>query len=248
MYSKTSWRSLCVVAVASVVWTVNPVQAHQIWLEQNSQGATLYFGEFGDNLRETSPGLLDKFGQPEARKIGAQATQPLTLRKTASGFVLSGRATKGESLVVEDNAYPISEWKDNGNTVRSLYQPAARLATQPLAQPPRLTLDLVPTGNNTHNSVQVQAFFKGQPLPKAKVALVTASGWAQEHHTDATGKLTVVLPWRGTYVLELGHNERTAGQRGDDSYDRASYVTSLTLVQAVGLPALPAAPASPPNP
>lgn len=247
MPSTTPRRVLGTLAMACGLWASSAAQAHQIWLEQTAQGATLYFGEFGENLREASPGLLDKFGQPTAHKVSAQATQPLALRKTAGGFALAGRAAKGEALVAEDPAYPISEWKDNGTPVRSLYHPAARLATQFAAQPPSLTLDLVPTGQSSKNSVQVQAFYKGQPLPKAKVALVTASGWAQEHHTDADGKLTVPLPWRGTYVLELGHTDKQPGQRGTDSYDRASYVTSLTLVQPTGLPPLAAVPAATPN-
>ncbi len=234
-------------AAACGLLSTGAAQAHQVWLEQTTQGATLYFGEFGENLREASPGLLDKFGQPTAHKIGAQATQPLALRKTAGGFALDGRAARGEALVAEDAAYPISEWKDNGTLVRSLYHPAARLANGFAAQPPSLTLDLVPTGQSSKNSVQVQAFYKGQPLPKAKVALVTGSGWAQEHHADAEGKLIVPLPWKGTYVLELSHSDKQPGQRGTDSYDRASYVTSLTLVQPTGLPPLAAVPAATPN-
>ena len=55
------------------------------------------------------------------------------------------------------------------------------------------------------------------------------------------------LPWRGTYVLEVRHNDNTAGTRGDDKYDVASFVTSLTLVQGEGLSALPAPPAPTPN-
>jgi Domain of unknown function (DUF4198) len=250
MLSKTSLRSLCTIAAVCALWTTGSAQAHQVWLEQTAQGATLYFGEFGENLRETSPGLLDKFVKPTAHKLApAQAPQALTLNKTAAGFAIAGTAAKGESLIAEEGTYPISEFKDKdkGTTVRSMYQPAARLVTHFGVHPASLTLDLVPTGTSTKDSVEVQAFYKGQPLPKAKVAVVTASGWAQEHHTDATGKLTVSLPWAGTYVLELSHADRSAGQRGTESYDRASYVTSLTLTQPTGLPALAAVPAATPN-
>ncbi|MES2584690.1 MAG: DUF4198 domain-containing protein [Pseudomonadota bacterium] len=250
MSSTTSpLRGLCAIAAACALWAAGPAQAHQVWLEQTSTGATLFFGEFGENLREASPGLLDKFVKPTAHKISAQATQPLVLSKTAGGFAIAGTAAKGESLVAEEGTYPISEFKDKdkGTTVRSLYQPAARLVTHLGAHPASLTLDLVPTGTSTKDSVEVQAFYKGKPLPKAKVAIVTASGWAQEHHTNEAGKLTASLPWAGTYVLELSHADRTAGQRGTEAYDRANYVTSLTLVQADGLAALPAPPAAAPN-
>lgn len=52
-----------------LVTTALAAQAHHVWLEQDAQGATLYFGEFGGNLREASPGLLDKFPGPVARRL-----------------------------------------------------------------------------------------------------------------------------------------------------------------------------------
>ena len=105
---------------------------------------------------------------------------------------------------------------------------------------------MVPTGNNAKGTVEVKAFYKGQPLPKAKVILVTSAGWSQEHLTDETGALTVPTPWRGTYVLEVAHSDKTAGQRGAEKYDFADYVTSLTLSQPTGLAALPTVPATAP--
>ncbi|MES2283372.1 MAG: DUF4198 domain-containing protein [Pseudomonadota bacterium] len=221
--------------------------AHQAWLEQNAKEATLYFGEFGENLRETSPGLLDKFVQPVAQKISAKGNAPLAVAKSANGFPISGRAAKGESIVAEEPGYPVSERKDGDKVTRSIYVPAARLVTDFSQQAPVLTLDLVPTGQPVKGAVEVQAFYKGQPLPKAKVVIVTSAGWSQEHRTDAQGKLTAALPWKGTYVLELTHNDTTGGERNAEKYHRASYVTSLTLPQTAGLGALPASPPATPN-
>lgn len=230
-------------------------QAHHVWLEQPASGngsATLYFGEFGGNLREASPGLLDKFVKPLARKLSPQGEQALTLHKGATGFALGARAKAGEALIAEEPGYPISERKDGDKTVRSVYHPAARLVMQWSGHKPHLLLDLLPTGKQDKAGVELQAFYKGQPLPKAKVALVTPSGWMQEHHSGEDGKLTVPLPWRGTYVLEVSHRVNEPGQRAGidgqpESFDRASYVTSLTLTQDKGLPPLPAAPAATPN-
>lgn len=237
--------ALCAALCAGFAFT--SAQAHQVWLEQDAQGAKLYFGEFGENLREASPGLLDKFVKPTGQKVSARGAEPLQVSKTPNGFALAGRAARGESLIAEENTYPVSERKQGDKVTRSIYVPAARLVTDTAKQEPKLTLDLVPTGTLAAGSVEVQAFYKGKPLPKAKVAVVTASGWAQEHHADDAGKLTVSLPWRGTYVLEMSHSDATAGERGAEKYDRASYVTSLTLEQADGLAALPASPAAAPN-
>lgn len=234
------------VAFITSMLMLGSAQAHHVWLEQDAQGAKLYFGEFGDNLREASPGLLDKFIQPVAHKLSAKGSEALTVSKTANGFALSARAARGESLVAEEAGYPISERKDGEKLTRSLYVPAARLAMDYGKQEPRLTLDLLPTGTRTGDSVEVQVFYKGLPLPKAKVELVTPSGWSQAHQTDEQGKLTVKLPWKGSYVLEVKH-AGGAGERGAEKYDRASYVTSLTMMQSEGLAALPASPAVTPN-
>lgn len=228
---------------------LGPAQAHHVWLEQDTTGATLYFGEFGGNLREASPGLLDKFVQPVAQRLVASAGQPAGVTKTANGFAIAARAARGESIVAEEPAYPVSERKEGDKTIRSIYVPAARLVADFARQEPRLTLDLVPTGEaGKEGGVQIQAFYKGQPLPKAKVTVVNVAGWSQEFQTDEAGKFSVKLPWRGTYVLELSHRDTSAGQRANgDKYDRASYVTSLTVHQPDGLPALAAPPAAPPN-
>lgn len=240
-------RPIALIALIASLVLLGSAQAHQVWLEPDAQGVKLYFGEFGENLRETSPGRLDKFVQPVAHKLTAKGSEALQATKSANGFALPARVGKGEALVAEEPAYPLSERKDGDKTVRSLYVPAARLAGDYSPQAPRLTLDLVPTGKDIKDGVQVQAFYKGQPLPKAKIAIITAAGWGQEQHADAQGKLTVQLPWKGRYVLEVKHTDG-AGERGAETYDKASYVTSLTLIQAQGLAALPAAAATTPSP
>ncbi|MCY1448198.1 hypothetical protein D9M71_648520 [compost metagenome] len=58
----------------------------------------LRFGEFAENLRETSPGLLDHFGKPAATLISAKGESPLTVTKAANGFVLSAGAGQGQQV------------------------------------------------------------------------------------------------------------------------------------------------------
>jgi len=238
-------NTFCAIALAAAAFAA---EAHHAWIEQDAKVATLYFGEFGGNLREASPGLLDKFVKPTAQRLSARGDTTLEVSKTAGGFTLGARAGKGESLIAEENTYPTTERKDGDKTTRSIYVPAARLVTDLSQQAPKLTLDLVPTGQSGKDGVEFQAFYKGQPLPKAKVELINSSGWGQEHQTDEAGKIKVKMPWRGTYVLELSHRDNAAGERGaGDRYDRASYVTSLTVMNAKGLPALPVPPAAAPN-
>ncbi len=231
-----------------LLWLLPAAQAHHVWIEHDAKEARLIFGEFGDDLREASPGLLDKFVKPTAARIGARGVEPLAVTKTTGAFVIAGRAGPGESLVAEEAAYPSFERKDGDKVLRGIDVPAARMTASTARQAGHLTLDLVLTGVDGADGLQLQALHKGQPLAKAKVALVTPSGWMQEHRRDADGHIRVGLPWRGTYVLQLSHEDKTPGEwAGGERFDSARYVTSLTLVRGKGLAPLPAAPAATPN-
>ncbi|NHZ97973.1 DUF4198 domain-containing protein [Massilia sp. CCM 8734] len=217
--------------------------AHQIWIEQDGKTASVYFGEFGDNLREASPGLLDKFVAPSATLVGAGAARTLKLDKTAGAFVLSARATVGQSIIAEEANYPAFEKKTGDTVVRSIWTPAARLVNGSAAQQARLTLDIVPTGK----AGQFQLSYQGKPLAKTKVGAVAQSGWAREAQSDEQGMVNFAMPWKGTYVLEAHHTDKTAGQRDGKPYDVATYVTTMSMVQTVGAAAIAAPPAAKPN-
>lgn len=236
-------KRFALLPLVSMLLLAGSAQAHQVWLEQTNKGANLYFGEFGENLRETSPGLLDKFVTPTATLAGAKGEQPLTLTKTDKSFALSGRAGKDETIYAEEATYPAFERKDGDKVTRSVWTPAARLITSHAAVEPKLTLDIVPTGKQGEFKVT----YKGQPLPKAKVGIIVQSGWGKEAHSDEQGLVSFDTPWAGTYVLEVHHSDKTPGERNGTTYDSASYVTTLSLTQPTGVKALPAAPAATPN-
>lgn len=220
-------------------------QAHQIWLEQpEGENAVIRFGEFGENLRETSPGLLDNFGAPAATLFTKGAARTLQPAKAATGFTLPARLAPGESLTAEDVRFPIRAFKRDGQEVRSRYWPAARFITDFSAQSPSLALDIVPTGKPGAFKVT----FKEKPLPRAEVQILVQSGWGKTARTDAEGRVEFDLPWQGQYVVEVSHIDRTPGERDGEKYDGISYVTTLTLVQSSGIAPLPAGPAVRPNP
>lgn len=236
-------RSVIVSALLSTMLFAVSAQAHQIWLQQDAKNTHLYFGEFGENLREASPGLLDRFVQPTALLLGAKGEQPLTLNKTATAFVLSAKAGKNESIIAEEAHYPVLEKKTGDVTTRTIWTPAARLVTSDAEQAPKLTLDIVPTGKPG----EFKVFYKAQPLVKTKVGVLVQSGWAKEAFSDEQGLVKFDLPWEGTYVLEAHHVDKTAGERDGKPYDIASYVTTLSINKGKGLKPVPAGPAAAPN-
>ena len=236
------------IAAIALLGMLASAQAHQIWIEQpEGQNAVVRFGEFGENLRETSPGLLDKFVKPTGTLISAKGEQRSDAAKTANGFKLPFSAASGDSIVAADASYPLYTWKQQGKDTTNWYYPAARLITSFAAQKPKLVLDLVPTGEEG----QFKLFFKDQPKAKTKVTLVTQSGWLKEGHTDEQGLVRFDMPWKGTYVAEVSFNDRTAGERagssGPEKYDGVSYATTVAYVNAKGLAPIPAGPAATPG-
>lgn len=224
-----------------------PAVAHQVWLEPTKDGARLYFGEFADNLHEASPGYLDKLSRPTATLLAASGEKLLAVTRQRDSFAVAGRPGKGEALIVVDPEYPVSESKEGEKSIRSVWTPAARLAGSLSAQTPKLTLDIVPTGT----AGEFQVFFRGKPLPSAELTLTAVSGWSRKETSDSAGKVRFSLPWKGTYALLVRHREDTAGARpaakGTESFDRASFGTTLTFVTRDGLPSPPAPPAAAPN-
>ncbi|MBX3665002.1 MAG: cobalt ABC transporter substrate-binding protein [Burkholderiales bacterium] len=244
--NKTSIATALTLALLGIA---GAAQAHQIWLEQPAgrKTAIVRFGEFGENLRETSPGLLDKFGKPVATLLSAKGEQTVDARKAGSGFELPFGAARGDAIIAEDLNYPLYTWKQGDKETINWYRPAARLITGFAEQQPKLTLDLVPTGKTG----EFKLFLKGQPKAKTKVTLVTQSGWAKEGHTDEQGLVKFDMPWSGTYVAEVSVNERSPGERpganGPEKFDGVSYVTTVTYVKSDGMAPIPAGPAATPG-
>jgi hypothetical protein len=245
--------------------------AHEIWLEQpEGENAILRFGEFAENLREASPGLLDNFVAPTATLFAKGKAQALVFTKTATGFGLPVRLAPGESLTAEDARLPIrgssregrpgdgaAPQQREGRTesgaprqregrggTRSWHRPAARLIADFSAQVPSLALDFVPTGNPGVFKVT----FKEKPLPRASVEISVQSGWSKKARTGDDGQVSFDLPWQGQYVLSVSHADRTPGERDGEKYDATDYATTLTLVQPAGVAPFPAGPAAKPNP
>ncbi|OYU27560.1 MAG: cobalt ABC transporter substrate-binding protein [Burkholderiales bacterium PBB2] len=220
---------------ALLAFTALQSQAHQIWIEQDASGARVHLGEFADNLRESSPGMLDKFNQLSARVVTAQGERAVELSKQANAFALAARASTGESLIAQELGYPSWERKQGEKIERHVWLPAARWVGDLAARQPSLSLDLVPTGKAN----EFQVFFKGQPLPEAKVEVVAASGWSRAVQADTTGRLSITLPWKSAYALEVKHTDHSGGERAGQKFDVGQYVTTLSFSLAQGLAPLP---------
>ena len=235
--TRTPGLTRSLIAAALLATTGLAAQAHQVWLEHSGSQAKLHFGEYNDNVRETSPGLLDKFkGVPVLEQTVAGATQRVEGQLTKEAFTYT-TAPNAETLFA-DAAYPLID-RTKANLPPLLWKPTARWVAS-LAKPvaPTAALDLVPTGKPG----QLKVVFHGAPLPKAKVELVSPSGWAREATSGDDGTVTFALPWKGQYVAEVKHSDKTPGEAQGQKYGEVSHLITLSFVQAEGMasPALPA--------
>ncbi len=117
--------------------------AHHLWLEQTGQGVRLYFGEFGENLREASPGALDNCNRrPRLRQ--QQASDRLRSRRRRMALPCRARSTDRTASSPKMLRYPVFVRTKDGVTTRSIYLPAARIVPDRAARTPLLALDIVP--------------------------------------------------------------------------------------------------------
>ena len=227
------------IACASLT-AVTSAHAHQVWLENAGGQARLHFGEFNENLRETSPGRLDQFkGVPalEQQRAGA-AAQRVEGLLAKDAFVYTTTGTPDTLFAAA--SYPLID-RSKRNLPAMVWQPSARWVAS-LAKPvaPTAPLDLVPTGKPG----EFKVVFNGAPLPKVQVEMVAPSGWSRGEQSGDDGTVTFALPWKGQYVAEVKHSDKTPGEVQGEKYGEASYVTTLTFVLADGMasPALPEPP------
>jgi len=207
--------------------------AHQIWLEREGDGLRLYFGEFDENLREASPGLLDRLS-PQAKIAAGDKT--LKVDRTAGFFAVAGTVAVDDSVVAED--VRISERRAGEKVTRVLSRLGARYVADFKERPPVNTLDVVPAGKPGAFKV----FYQGKPLAKAKLELIAESGWKREFKTDEQGAVEASPPWRGTYVIEVQHTDATPGKLGEEAYDTIRCASTLSFRLADGLQGPPVPP------
>ncbi len=211
--------------------------AHSIWVEREGDGARIYFGEFDENLREGSPGLLDRL-KPEAKVAGSD--KPLKLDKQATFFAVAGPLGKDDSIVAET----VSVYERKGDKpTKVLNRLGARTVADFKEQAPVNTLDIVPAGKPGLFKV----FYQGKPLAKAKAELIAESGWKREFKTDEQGVFEATLPWRGSYVIEVAHTDATPGKLGEEAYDSSRSASTLFVRAADGMQGPPQPPVTTPK-
>jgi hypothetical protein len=220
-----------VVIAALVTLAPSFANAHYLWFAQQANGAPIiHFGEFNEGLIERSPGRMDEMPAISAF-IG---TTPLTVTKTASHFALSGIASTSGPITAQELTYPIKDWRANGiGIVKPMYY--ARFARLGTTATPSLPLDIIPAADGK----SVRVYMGTIPLVGATVSFYAPNGWLKSDKTDASGNFAINMPWRGQYVAEVIHLERTAGTFNGGAYEAIRHRATTTLIQTRGAATFP---------
>jgi hypothetical protein len=217
---------LIIIITVALLASSETVHAHFVWLERDGDGpARAYFGEWIDDIREKTGGLLDRFKAPRA--FHGASSDPLPIKRNDNNleFNVTGR---GDVRFV-DNSVPAREDKQRGGATKTIYY--ARAGRSETAF--KLDLELVPTAANGNTFVLI---FSGAPLPKAELTIIGPPKWEKPLVTDDQGRVTVPTPWAGRYVLEVTHFDEKPGAGGDGKFNRTRHIASLSFVQQGGIP------------
>jgi hypothetical protein len=199
--------------------------AHFLWLERDGDGpARAYFGEWIDDIREKTGGLLDRFKAPRAY-LGT-STEPLPVKRNDNNLEINAKG-RGDVRFV-DSSVPAREDKEKGGATKTIYYAKAGRAETAA----KLDLELVPTVANGNTFLLI---FSGAPLPKAELTIIGPSKWEKPLVTDEQGRVTLPTPWAGRYVLEVTHFDEKAGGSGEEKFNRTRHISSLSFMQPNGI-------------
>jgi hypothetical protein len=206
----------------ALLLSATTANAHYLWIEQPLKGnAIIHFGEYNEGVIEHSPGRMDEMPSIEA----FAGAVPLVVTKEADQFRLSAR--KGnDAITAQEGDYPVKDWRANGiGLAKPMYY--ARLGT---TSAPTLDLDIVPAADGR----SAQIFLHGKPLSSAAFSLHAPNGWSQSGKADKDGKISMAMPWRGQYLVEVIGLEKAPGTYQGAAYDVVRHRATLTLIQSKG--------------
>lgn len=210
-------KLLRVLGLASLSFTLLAVsaRAHFVWLEHTADGPAAFFGEWAEGVRENQDGYLKLITAPKAY---ASDGSELVVTKQHDRFAVAAAATNGDLRLTE-------RYRPEKGDVLVRYH--ARLGRTDTSH--RLDLELVPVsaGANTFTVV-----YQGQPVANAEVTLFSAEGWNRKFKAGADGRVTVLTPWAGQYVLEVTHLDKTPGEHAGRAHTSVRNVSTLTFTVA----------------
>ena len=209
--------------IAGLLLTTLPAYAHYIWLEPSAKQMHMYFGEYGEDLREVTGGKLDNIAMPEASVVKGNKLVPITYTREANHLALAD--SDKQPLVIQEVKMQVKDLrKNNIGVVKPMYY--ARFATADNEAASGLDFDIQPLGAG-----KVRVSLHGKPLAKVKLEIIAPNQWMQELQSNDVGEVTVKTPWTGLYVVHVVYVEPVQGEYGGTAYEGIRHVGTLSFIK-----------------
>jgi hypothetical protein len=218
-------KLICLFIILAMLSLIPSAHAHYVWLERDGDGpARVYFGEWIEDIREKSGGLLDRIKAP--RVFLGTSNDALAVKRNENNLEIAAKG-RGDLRLVDSSMAP-REDKEKGSTTKTIYYARAG-RSEPSG---KLDLEIVPVKANANEFI---VLFAGAPLPKAEVTVAAPPKWEKRLTTDEQGRITVPTPWAGRYVMEVIHFDEKPGSGSSEKASRTRHISSLSFVQQDGI-------------
>lgn len=196
------------------------VAAHALWLEKEAGAIRLYFGEYAENLRESSPGRLDSIIEPKVTVVNAKGIEkPVEVRRENNYFAIpADKEVEGGAVLVQALKQSIRE--PQGQIPSPTYR---RFLYTRLGSGGSLPLDIQESGNT------LRLTYLGKPVPKVEIVVIAPNGWEKHLQTDEKGEAAYALPEPGLYVIEAKYEMHKPGEFEGKAYAVESHKITRSL-------------------
>jgi hypothetical protein len=214
-----------IIAVLLLLGFASRSLAHYMWLERDGEGPVrAYYGEWVDDIREKTGGLLDRFKTPRVF-LGA-SSEPLPVKRNENNLEFAAMGA-GDVRLLESGISTRDDSEKGGKTKTIYYAKHGRSETTA-----KLDLELVPAEANGKTFLLI---YFGAPLPKAELTIIGPSKWEKPLTTDERGRVTLPMPWLGRYVLEVIYFDEKAGGSGEEKFNRTRHISTISFFQPDGM-------------
>ncbi len=196
------------------------VAAHALWVEKDAGAIRLYFGEYAENQRETSPGRLDSIIEPRVTVVDTKGVeQPVDVRRENNYFAITADTEmEGGAVLVQALKQSIRE--PQGKIPSPTYR---RFLYARVGSGGSLPLDIEESGNT------LRLTYLGEPVPKAEIVIIARNGWEKHLQTDEKGEVTYSLLDPGLYVIEAKYEMHKPGEFEGKAYAVESHKVTRSL-------------------
>ncbi|MBN9133069.1 MAG: hypothetical protein ABS69_07095 [Nitrosomonadales bacterium SCN 54-20] len=196
------------------------VAAHALWLEKEAGAIRLYFGEYAENLRESSPGRLDSIIEPKVTVVNAKGIEkPVEVRRENNYFAIpADKEVEGGAVLVQALKQSIRE--PQGQIPSPTYR---RFLYTRLGSGGSLPLDIQESGNT------LRLTYLGKPVPKVEIVVIAPNGWEKHLQTDEKGEAAYALLEPGLYVIEAKYEMHKPGEFEGKAYAVESHKITRSL-------------------